>query len=274
MSNSSEAPSDRPGEPLDRARLDGLSTRFGDIRWVASTGSTNADLAAAAAAGAPDGVVLVADEQTSGRGRRGRAWSAASGDALLVSVLLRPTTQASDVGWVVSAAAIALVEACEVVGLDRARLKWPNDVVVTDPAGDRKLAGILAESVVSGQSIAALVVGVGCNVAADMPAGLPEATSVDREAGRAVDRFELLSVWLGAFDRWLARLDGGDVAAVRGRYRELSATIGREVVVETDEGSFRGRALDVDVHGHLIVATADGERTVGAGDVITARPVR
>jgi BirA family biotin operon repressor/biotin-[acetyl-CoA-carboxylase] ligase len=161
-------------------------TRFGDVRWVAETGSTNADVMALARDGLPEGVVLVADHQRAGRGRRGRTWVAPPAASLLVSLLLRPP--AAVVGAVTMAVAVALAEAVEEVTGCAPRLKWPNDLVVPDPAEadstedegrrrERKLAGILAEAdwppgvtaasgwrAPSPHDRVALVVGVGLNV--------------------------------------------------------------------------------------------------------------
>ena len=112
-------------------------TRFADVRWVGETGSTNTDALALARDGAPEGVVLVADHQTAGRGRLGRTWEAPPGASLLVSVLLRPPAAVADA--VTMAAGVAMAEAvAEVAGVD-ARLKWPNDLVVAVD-GDRPQA--------------------------------------------------------------------------------------------------------------------------------------
>ena len=103
-------------------------TVFGPVRFVGSTGSTNADLLAAARSGAPEGAVLVADHQTAGRGRRGRSWVAPAGSALLASVLLRPRWETGSVALLSPATALAVRDACASYGAAVA-LKWPNDVV-------------------------------------------------------------------------------------------------------------------------------------------------
>src|SRR5262249_33920325 len=136
------------------ARLAG--TRFHDVRRFAVVDSTNRYLLNEA--GLPDGVVAVADEQTAGRGRHGRTWSARPGAALLVSTRLRPAVPAERLHLVTLAAAVAATDAVRAAGVD-ARVKWPNDVVVDD----RKLAGILAEADGAG----VVVVGMGCNLRTD-----------------------------------------------------------------------------------------------------------
>ncbi len=112
-----------------------VGTRFTEVRWVDETGSTNADLLSAAAEGAGEGLVLVADHQTAGRGRLDRTWEAPPGSSLLVSVLLRPAVTVDDAFLVMSAAGVAAVDACHDVAGLRPGLKWPNDLVVV--AGDR-----------------------------------------------------------------------------------------------------------------------------------------
>ena len=158
-----------------RARAALAGTRFADVRWVATTGSTNSDALALARDGAPEGIVVVADHQSAGRGRRARTWVAPPGGSLLLSVLLRPPARVA--GAVTMAAAVALAEAIEEVAGITAGLKWPNDLVVATADGDRKLAGILAEadwpagSTISGgyrapavHDRAVVVVGIGVNV--------------------------------------------------------------------------------------------------------------
>lgn len=159
----------------ERARSALTGTRFGDVRWLAATGSTNSDAMALARDGEAEGVVVVADHQSAGRGRQARTWVAPPGGSLLVSVVLRPPARVA--GSVTMAAAVAMAEAVEEVSGVVAGLKWPNDLVVATDDGDRKLAGILAEadwpagSTISGGYRApapddrtVVVVGIGLNV--------------------------------------------------------------------------------------------------------------
>src|SRR5262249_52166016 len=150
MPDASATWSRAPG--LDERLLD---TRFRDIRWFSSIDSTNRYLLAEALGPdpAPEGVVAVADDQTAGRGRHGRTWSAAPGAALLVSVLLRPRLPPERMHLVTLAAAVAATEAVRAIGGFTTLIKWPNDLVVDD----QKLAGILAEA----NSTGAVVVGMG-----------------------------------------------------------------------------------------------------------------
>jgi BirA family biotin operon repressor/biotin-[acetyl-CoA-carboxylase] ligase len=226
------------------------------VEHVDTTGSTNADLLAEARAGAPPGLVRVAAFQSAGRGRMGRVWEAAPGDCLLVSVLLRPD-RASELHRLTQAVALAAADACALVGGFRPDLKWPNDLLVNE----RKLAGILAESLVEGRSVAAVVVGMGLNVRAAPPG----AVSATEAAGRAVDRLELLDAFLGA-------LSGLDPTVIATRYRSELGTLGRQVRVDTQGGIVEGRAVDVGTDGRLLIEGADGARTeIAAGDVVHLR---
>lgn len=251
--------------------------RFTDVRRVAETGSTNTDLLELVRAGAPEGIVLVADHQTAGRGRLGRTWSAPAGSSLLVSVLLRPTLPAGRTHLTTVAAGLAAADAVEEVAGFRPGLKWPNDLVVETPAGARKLAGLLAESVVHRGEVAAVVVGMGMN--ARWPEPLPEAlasaaTTVSRVAGREVGPTDLLGAYLRALDRRYGTLvAGGGVAATAAAHRRGCATLGRRVAVELGDGSLEGTAVDVDDDGHLVLDLDDGgRRSVTVGDVVHLRP--
>src|SRR4051812_38029108 len=155
----------RPGRPPVPHTLPSVSaTRFQDVRWVPSTGSTNTDVLELARAGAPEGLVVVADHQTAGRGRRGRSWEAPAGAALMGTILLRPP--AAVAGWATAAVGLAAVDAITAQAGVAPALKWPNDLVWPGDrtAPDRKLAGILAEADWHDDRVA-VAVGIGINVA-------------------------------------------------------------------------------------------------------------
>ncbi len=262
----------------DRARTALAGTRFARIDWVDETGSTNADLLADVAAdGDTPERVLVADHQTAGRGRLGRTWEAPPGTSLLFSVLLRPGLPVERLHLVTMAVALAASDACDAVAGVRPRLKWPNDLVVVEADGTtRKLAGILAESVVRDGGVAALVVGTGINV--NWPRDLPPelaaiATSLDHHAGSEVDREDLLVALLRGLDSILSALDEpGGAEALLMRYRHLSATLGQRVRVELASGALEGIAVDVADDGHLLVELGGEVVSVAAGDVVHLRP--
>ncbi len=263
----------------DRARSALAGTRFADLHWVDETGSTNRDVAVLAACGAPDGLVLVADHQTAGRGRLDRSWVAPPGAALLMSVLVRPTLDPAYVPLLTVAMALAVRESAG-QGV-AAQLKWPNDVVV-DGDPPRKLAGILAESRLDGDGSMAVVVGVGINVNWPTPRP-PEledlaatATALNLERGTTVDRQDLLVAVLLAFEDWCRGLEAPDPIG-RSRLidaaRQASATLGRRVRADLGSRWVEGEAADLDERGDLIVVDDQGARhVISAGDVIHLRP--
>jgi BirA family biotin operon repressor/biotin-[acetyl-CoA-carboxylase] ligase len=236
------------------------------VRWVEETGSTNADLIEAARAGAPFGSVLVADHQSAGRGRLGRQWAAPPGSSLLCSMLLPPELAAGTPQRLTQAVALAAAAACtEVAGVD-VSLKWPNDLLV----GDRKLAGVLAESVAAQGRLSAVVVGIGLNVnwPDELPAELAGlATALNHEAGHEIDRRVLL-------DALLASTEATDWGALAAAYRAKLATLGRDVRVDLGSVDVVGRAVDVTASGELVVEAEGGSRhVISAGDVVHLRGV-
>lgn len=242
------------------------------IEVIDEAPSTNAVVAERARAGAPEGLVVVADHQTAGRGRLDRTWQTPPGTAVTFSMLLRPTVPTQSWPWLPLLTGYAVDKAIKARGLD-VGVKWPNDVLV----GDRKVAGILVERVETATGPAA-VVGVGLNVSMredELP--VPQATSLAIETGEAPDRtevlLEVLSAIREAYDTWQV---GGDLAAKRlhESYAKACVTVGRDVRVDLPDGAvLQGRATGVDPTGRLVVATADGERHVGAGDVVHVRGV-
>jgi BirA family biotin operon repressor/biotin-[acetyl-CoA-carboxylase] ligase len=273
--------SDRRNPPGVLAALEG--TRFADVRWLASTGSTNADALELARDGAPEGIVVVADHQTAGRGRRSRTWVAPPGSSLLVSVLLRPPADVA--GAVTMAVAVAMAGAvADLAGVEPG-LKWPNDLVVDD----RKLAGILAEADwPAGAAMSAgwrapaahervpVVVGVGVNVSWPAPPEtdeLAETATALNWLGADVDRADLLVAFLRRLDASYGELvRSGSPAGTMAEWRRRSATLGRRVRVDLGPDDVEGTAVDVTDEGHLVVETLEGaRRTFAVGDVVHLR---
>ncbi|MFE2039278.1 biotin--[acetyl-CoA-carboxylase] ligase [Streptomyces scopuliridis] len=278
---------------LERPPLNERALRRGLIRpgglWssldvVAATGSTNSDLAARARAGADgtpgaaEGTVLIAEEQTAGRGRLDRRWSAPARSGLFFSVLLRPGpgVPVHRYGWLPLLTGVAVAAGlARAAGVDTA-LKWPNDLLVTVDGEERKAGGILAER--AGDD--AVVVGVGVNVslhAAELP--VPAAGSLALANAVSLDRDTLLRGVLRSLEQWYGewREVGGDPAASRLQeaYAAGCATLGRTVrAVLPGDRELLGEAVAVDGDGRLVVATEDGARhPVGAGDIVHLRPV-
>ena len=269
-----------PGrEPLAAAALARAVLRPGGL-WQAvevedRTGSTNADLLARALGGAPEGVILAAEEQRAGRGRMGRTWVSPPRAALTFSLLVRPAAvPPARRGWLPLLAGVAVASAVTAVTGVQTRLKWPNDVL----AGPAKLGGILAEAVGD-----AVVVGVGLNVSTE-PGELPPpgpgalaATSLRIAGSAAPDRERLLIAILAGFERWYQDwcLAGGDPerCGLRVGYTELSGTIGRRVRAELPGGQvLSGLAVGVDPDGRLLVRVSPGSVVpVAAGNVVHLR---
>jgi BirA family transcriptional regulator, biotin operon repressor / biotin---[acetyl-CoA-carboxylase] ligase len=250
-----------------------------EVRVVGETGSTNADLLAEARSGAGEGLVLVAEAQTAGRGRMGRRWVSPPRSALTFSVLLRPAgVPAGLLGWLPLLAGVAAASALAgTAGVD-ARLKWPNDVL----AGGAKLAGILAE-----RWGGAIVLGMGINVfqrrgelpvptATSLLLAAPEAAAAGADGADVRER--LLTAVLDELARWYhAWLDqprpgDADGCGLRAEYLRRSDTVGAAVTVLLPGGhNLTGTATGVDAAGRLEVRTPAGLVQVSAGDVVHLR---
>jgi BirA family biotin operon repressor/biotin-[acetyl-CoA-carboxylase] ligase len=246
--------------------MSGAGATFADVRRFAELDSTNRHALELARQGAPEGLVVVADHQTAGRGRLGRSWEAPRGSSLLLSVLVRPSLAPERLHLTTVAVALAAADACEEVAGFRPALKWPNDLVVDD----RKLGGILAEVPEPG----AVVVGLGLNVTWSQPPDGLEAIGVamNQVAGTDVDRERVLAAILVNLERRYQQLREAPDALVTA-YRRGCSTIGRDVRVELASGAFTGTAVEVNDDGHLVVDDRDGaRRVVAAGDVVHVRP--
>jgi BirA family transcriptional regulator, biotin operon repressor / biotin---[acetyl-CoA-carboxylase] ligase len=272
----SARPSDRTA--LDADRLADLDPDVGPglrVELLDEADSTNAVVADRARSGEPEGLVVVAEHQTAGRGRLDRTWEAPARSALTFSILLRPIAPGHSWPWLPLLAGYGVARALRADGFD-ASVKWPNDVLLGVGSDERKVAGILVERVETDAGPAA-VVGIGLNVgmtADELP--VPEATSLAlARAGDPPDRSDLLLLLLQtlweAYDAWQT---GGDDAGrhLAESYAVACATIGREVSVALPGGErLTGRAVEIDASGRLVVSSG-GERTaVGAGDVVHVR---
>jgi BirA family biotin operon repressor/biotin-[acetyl-CoA-carboxylase] ligase len=244
--------------PLDEAALQAAAGPQWTVRLHATAGSTNALAAAEPRAG----LVVVADHQQAGRGRLDREWVTPPGAALTLSAVWDPVV---DTEWWPVLPLVAGYAVARALG-DFALLKWPNDVMVDD----LKVCGILVERV--GAHPPLVVVGIGINVdqtAAELP--VTTATSLAL-SGHPVDRTALggevlrhLTTALGDF--------ASAPATFMDRYRERSATLGRQVRVDLPGGrTVTGLVADLDAHGRLVLDTGDGALTLSAGDVVHLRP--
>ncbi|MDQ1295698.1 MAG: BirA family transcriptional regulator [Actinomycetota bacterium] len=295
-----EGPVDPRRSPLCRRRLEGALVTGAGRSWralevVGETGSTNADLVARARAGEPEGLVLVADHQSAGRGRLTRSWSAPAGASLAVSVLLRPGVDQRYWSWLPLLAGLSVVDALRgECGLG-AVVKWPNDVLVpgpapaggaADPGKLLKVCGILAEvvpgvggagGVEAGWSGTAVVVGAGLNVSqgpGELP--VPTAGSLVMAGAEVVDRDAVLIACLRALAaRYAAWQEGGGDprAGLSADFVRSCVTLGRRVAVRLPgRDRLLGTADGIDDEGRLLVTNDSGRRHVlAAGDVVHVR---
>jgi len=236
--------------------------------FLASCGSTNDEIAARAAAHAEEGLVVAADEQTGGRGRRGRAWHSPPGENLYCSLFLRPDLPARLAPPLTLLASAALAQALTRLGF-APRLKWPNDVLLDTRTGLRKVAGVLAETASEGDRVRHIILGVGVNVnSRSFPEALsPIATSLRMASGRSLDRGELLAAFLNAFE---PVYDGFLAAGPQVGLREWSryAVLGQPCRVRRASRRIEGLATGIDATGALLLRTAAGETVaVHAGEV-------
>jgi BirA family biotin operon repressor/biotin-[acetyl-CoA-carboxylase] ligase len=269
-----------PFDQLNIRRLHGMLTTatFGRrLIYRPQIGSTN-DLAKdLASEGAPEGTVVVADEQTAGRGRLGRRWLAPPGSALLCSILFRPTLPLRNAPQLTMVCALAAADAVATVARLDVALKWPNDLIVAtggrgEAAAWRKLAGLLTETGVMGDRLDFVVVGIGLNAnvpAEVLPQIAPRATSLRAETGREADREALLASLLAGIERRYAALQAGQ--SPHTEWAARLATLGRSVRATTPQGPVEGVAEAVDAAGALLVRAADGTlHRLVAGDVTLA----
>lgn len=235
-------------------------------RTVGSTNDLARDLARA---GYPHGTMVVADYQTAGRGRQGRAWQAPPGTALLCSTLLQPALPAERAALLTMAAALAAADALTAVCGVTARLKWPNDVLLPRPdataagARDRpgpalgKVAGLLLETMLAGPTVTAAVLGIGINLSLHPPE-VATATDIRAATGRSVTREAMLEALVAALQRQMGRVARGEHAPIFAAWRERLVTLGQVVTVTSSAGSFTALAEDVAPDGALLVRAAGG----------------
>ena len=232
--------------------------------------STNDVAWEALADGLPDGTTVVADEQTRGRGREGRAWHTAPGQGLALSVALHPGCEREGFGFLPLVAGLALARALDRLGL-RARLKWPNDVLWEG----KKLAGVLCESRRLATGDDAVVIGVGVNVGqreSDFPPELATLATSLALAGVATDRETVAAELLDSLEPLWDEVEEGGRERVLGAWTERAGGWGDTVTVRTPTGPVTGRARDLDPSGALRLELADGRTvTVWAGDLEPSR---
>lgn len=248
-----------------------------DPRWggwpvpqvLDTTESTMVDVERAAADGAPEGFVVIAEEQTAGRGRRGRTWESAKHAGLWFSMLLMPREVATGaVGWLPLVVGLGVAEGLAEVSSLPVLLKWPNDVVIRDGDSLLKLGGILAERLADGT----VVVGVGLNVDHEL-AELPPGGASLRTRGAAQAREDVLVAVLANCAARYRAWRSSQVAPIAA-YCGRCVTLGSRVRMDRADGELRGTAIRLDESGRLVVVDDAGvETVVTAGDVSLVRPL-
>lgn len=248
------------------------NTIFGraeNIHFVPSVGSTNEMAMQAAIAGADEGSVFLADEQTAGRGRGGHGWYSSADGGLYLSILLRPNLNPTDVLWLSLITGLSAHYAIESVLGTPPDLRWPNDIML----GNRKLGGILTEMHADSTHVRHVIVGVGLNVnQPSFPEDIaPIATSLRNETGRDWPRTEIAAALLKSLDREYRALRTGLLSNVSPsivkRFERCSSYAhGADVMVE-EAGGFTGQTVGLDSRGFLRVKTDEGVKTVLSGGV-------
>jgi BirA family biotin operon repressor/biotin-[acetyl-CoA-carboxylase] ligase len=241
-------------------------TRFARrVQHFASVDSTNTLLLGSAAAGAEEGTVYIADEQTAGRGRGGHQWHSAAGEGLYVSALIRLPLPLQQALLVSLAAGLAAQQAIRQASAVAADIRWPNDILV----GSKKCGGILVESALEGETMRYAVIGIGINVNhASLPADIADiATSLRIEAGFEVSRERIMIELLRALDLELTRLEQGGEDLLD-RFTAASTWVRGKRVHVAEAGGYTGLTDGLDPHGFLQVTDDEGVRhTVLSGGV-------
>lgn len=244
---------------------------WGDtLHWYSSIDSTNTQAKLLARQGAPHGTVLVADHQTGGRGRMGRAFQSPEGMGIYLSVILRPNCSPRELMHLTCAAAVAAGDAVSRVCGLIPQVKWINDLVV----GNRKLGGILTELSMDGQRVEYAVVGIGINclqTPEDLPSEIADlATSVRIASGAPVSRPRLAAALVEAL--WqMSRKLLPEKAPLMEVYRQRCVTLGREIQVLRADTVRPGKALALDEDGGLLVEYPDGTREIVSSGEVSVR---
>jgi len=219
--------------------------------------------------GTPEGTVIVAETQTRGKGRLGKRWVSPKG-GIWVSVVLRPEITPMEVPKITMIGSLAVAKAiAELTGLE-VKLKWPNDVLIRPIPGIefKKVCGVLTEMVSEVSRVNYVITGLGINVNNRIPPSLRAmATSLKDVVGHNLPKWELLRKVLEKFDKYYLVFRKGGVVPILQEYKGMSAVLGREVKIECPDGIIKGKALNIDEYGALIVKTEDSKKRVVAGDV-------
>lgn len=254
----------RPEEVCPR-----VTTRiFGnELHYFSQIGSTNDEAKKLAAAGCPEGTLIITEAQMGGRGRLSRGWFSPASKGIWFSVVLRPPFPPQEAPKCTLMAAVALNQAIRDITGVPSGIKWPNDIL----CNGRKMVGILTEMNAEMDAINYIVIGIGINVnieASEIPQDLQGiATSLSIETGAPVSRLDLFIRILERLEEVYLNVRESGFAGALDAWRKESITLGRMVTVTGIDKSFAGRAVDIDADGALLVSTEFGTERVIAGDV-------
>ena len=238
------------------------------IHAYAETDSTMDVAHRLAAAGEPEGSIVIAEAQGKGRGRLGRSWVSPPGTGIYLSLILRPELPMAELSKITLMTAVAVAKAVQGETGLRPEIKWPNDLLI----GGKKIAGILSELNVQASGSRYVVIGIGLNV--NTPAeSLPEiATSLAQQAGAPVDRLRFARRLLAELDEAYVQFLEGGMPAILDLWREFAGFLGSRIRVSVQGRMLEGQALDIDASGALLVRTETGRvESVSAGEVLVVR---
>jgi BirA family biotin operon repressor/biotin-[acetyl-CoA-carboxylase] ligase len=250
-----------------------FNSKAAEIHWHPSLASTNDTAKELAESGSSEGTSVIADEQTSGRGRHGRSWHSPSGQALYLSLILRPNVEAEKLQLITLSAAVAATETGKQFtgGATALDIKWPNDVLVNS----KKVCGILVESAFESSKVKYAILGIGFNLnQTAFPDEIADsATSLRVVSGRDFDRREFALALLNSLGEWYSKIARGQAAAVINRWCQLSSyATGKSVIVDPGQRNLRGVTCGLTETGALLLRANDGNLTaINAGEIVNLR---
>ena len=237
------------------------------IHYYSETDSTNDKAFALGIAGAPEGTVVIADRQSSGKGRLQRSWHSPPGVNIYTSLILRPRIASSEAARIPIVAGIAVAEVLDKYSPSRIKLKWPNDVLLNN----KKVCGILSQAKIAGKKIDFIVLGIGININIgqnELPLEICDsATSLIMETGREISRQELIISLYENLEKWYKQLLQKGFIRIKEKWLEMTPMIGQTVQVIFQDEKIEGKATGIDDEGSLIIlAERNKEIKVYAGD--------
>jgi BirA family biotin operon repressor/biotin-[acetyl-CoA-carboxylase] ligase len=249
----------------------GLDTRVfgkGDIAYFKETDSTNSRAKDLAAGHAPEGTLVLAERQASGRGRKGRSWFSPAGHGIYASLILRPSMSPSEAPRITLMTAVAMAETLLSLTQLPAKIKWPNDILVNG----KKIAGILTEISLEMDSVDFVIVGLGLNVNTPLESFPQEikgkATSVLIESGKWFSRIGIIRAYLQYYEMYYEMLRKSGFHPIIERWKELTNVLGQRAMVEVMGRKYFGEVIDVDNDGALIIKDSDGtSQRILSGDL-------